>query len=56
MPDRQQDPESVLQASESSSSRPAEKGVPFRLIADFLGDHPKPAIDDRVKTGHREMA
>jgi hypothetical protein len=21
-----------------------------------LGDHPKPAIDDRVKSGHREMA
>jgi hypothetical protein len=22
----------------------------------YLGDHPKPAIDDRVKSGHRETA
>ena len=22
----------------------------------FLGDHPKAAIDDRVKSGHREKA
>jgi hypothetical protein len=36
MSDRQQDPESVLQASESSSSRLAETGVAFRLIADFV--------------------
>lgn len=36
MSDRQQDPESVLQASESSSSRLAETGVPFRLIAEFV--------------------
>ena len=36
MSDRQQDPESELQASESSSSRLAETGVAFRLIADFV--------------------
>jgi hypothetical protein len=36
MPDRQQDPESALQATENSSNRPAETGVPFRLIADFV--------------------
>ena len=36
MPDRQQDPESALQVTENSSSRLAEMGVPFRLIADFV--------------------
>ena len=36
MPDRQQDPESALQEAENSSSRLAETGVPFRLIADFV--------------------
>jgi hypothetical protein len=36
MPDRQQDPESALQATENSSNRPAETGIPFRLIADFV--------------------
>jgi hypothetical protein len=35
MPDRQQGPESALQATEKSANLPAEAGVPFRLIADF---------------------
>jgi hypothetical protein len=25
-------------------------------VKPFLGDHPKAAIDDRVKSGHREKA
>lgn len=36
MPDRQQYPESALQITENPSSRIAETGVPFRLIADFV--------------------
>ncbi len=36
MPDRQQDPESALQATANSLSRLADTGVPFRLIADFV--------------------
>jgi hypothetical protein len=36
MPDRQQDPECAIQVTENSSNRPAETGVPFRLIADFV--------------------
>jgi hypothetical protein len=36
MPDRQQGPESALQATDKSSNLPAEAGVPFRLIADFV--------------------
>jgi hypothetical protein len=27
-----------------------------RRPVEYLGDHPKPAIDDRVKTGHRKKA
>lgn len=38
MPDRQQDPESALQGAENSSNLPAEAGVPFRLVADFVVD------------------
>lgn len=36
MPDRQQDPESALQATANSLSRLADTGVPFRLVADFV--------------------
>lgn len=36
MPDRQQDPESAPIVAENSSNLPAETGVPFRLVADFV--------------------
>ena len=36
MPDRQQDPESGLIVAENRSNLPAQTGVPFRLVADFV--------------------
>lgn len=36
MQDHQQDPESALKVAENPPNLPAEMGVPFRLIADFV--------------------
>jgi hypothetical protein len=36
--------------------RTAEPAGYAEFLAELLGDHPKAAIDDQVKTGHREKA